>query len=176
MRTFIILLLLLPSALTAQVAEAGPVIKDFGKVYRVDQPTYQTNMESEFKVVFDVLDSPEEEDKRNRKLETAARFLNMHVQAGKDRDLLKVAVVVHGTAATDLLDNEAHSKRFGTPNPNRDLLQALMDEGVEIILCGQSANSRDIDPNTLIPGVKLALSAMTALIQMQQSGYQLIKF
>lgn len=176
MRRLIICFLFLPWAISAQEAKAGPVIEEFGKVYQVENPTYPTDMDSEFKVVFDVLEGANDKEQRNRKLETAARFLNMHAQAGKDVDLLEVAIVVHGTAATDLMEHGAHEKRFGMPNPNQELLKALMDEGVEIILCGQSANSRNIDTNTLIPGVKVGLSAMTALIQLQQAGYQLIKF
>lgn len=176
MRRLIVCFLFLPWLVSAQEAKAGPVIEEFGKVYKIENPTFPTDMEGEFKVVFDVLEGPENKEQRNRKLETAARFLNMHAQAGKDMDLLDVAIVVHGTAATDLMENKAHEARFGQPNPNQELLKALMDEGVEIILCGQSANSRNIPTNSLIPGVKLGLSAMTALIQLQQDGYQLIKF
>lgn len=176
MKHFIFLLLLSPFIVSAQQASAGPVFSEFGKVYEVSNPDFKTDLENDFKVVFDVMSSPGKEGARNRQLETAARFLNLHVSAGKDRDQLKVALVVHGSAAKDLLQSQAYEVRLGRPNPNEALVEALIKEGVEVIICGQSAHSRKLDRDKLIPGVKVALSAMTALIQLQNDGYQLIKF
>ena len=51
-----------------------------------------------------------------------------------------------------------------------------MDNQVQIIFCGQSSNSRNIPKEQLIDGVQLSLSAMTALIQLQDQGYRLVKF
>ncbi len=176
MRSYITLILFLPFIAAAQEPATGPVFTEFGKVYDVEEPSFSTDLEGTFKVVFDVLDSPGKGDGINRQLETVARFLNMHVRAGKDRSSLQVALVVHGAAATDLLKPGAYQERFGKSNPNTELIEALLREDVAVILCGQSANHRNIQPASLIPGVKLSLSAMTALVQLQNDGYQLIKF
>jgi intracellular sulfur oxidation DsrE/DsrF family protein len=56
------------------------------------------------------------------------------------------------------------------------LIGALTDAGVRIILCGQTAAYRDISKDDLLPNVELALSAMTAHAQLQQSGYTLNPF
>ena len=88
----------------------------------------------------------------------------------------KVALVVHSKASKDIITNEAYAKRYDTKNPNAEMVQQLMDAGAEFIFCGQSSLSRDLPISETIPGVQLSLSAMTALIQLQDDGYSLIKF
>ena len=60
--------------LWSQTKEAGPVIKEFGKVWKVDQPDYKTKTNKEFKAVFDVMSSPESHEQINPWIETAARY------------------------------------------------------------------------------------------------------
>lgn len=159
----------------SQEKKAGPIIENYGAVFTVENPDFTTNINEEFKVVFDVAIGPDSPEELNLRIDTAARFLNMHAQNGVTLSQLKAAMIIHGSATTNIMNNEAHEKRFGVPNPNSELLQELMDNGVEIILCGQSSKSRDVPKESLIPGEKIALSAMTALIQLQNDGYRLIK-
>jgi intracellular sulfur oxidation DsrE/DsrF family protein len=70
------------------------------------------------------------------------------------------------------LTDEGHQQRYGVPNPNRELVEQLMEANVEVIMCGQSSKTRDLPKEELIPGVKIALSAMTANIQLQNQGYR----
>ncbi len=171
-----LVLLSIPLQFVAQEKEAGPVLQDYGKVWKVESPDFATDTSIEYKVVFDIMQSPESHEKVNTSLETAARFLNMHTQNGVPLSQLKVALVVHSKASKDVISNAAYKKRFGVENPNYDMVQQLMDAGVEVILCGQSSKSRNFPKEQLIPGVQLSLSAMTALIQLQNKNYQLIKF
>ncbi len=159
----------------SQEKKAGPIIENYGAVFTVEDPDFKTSVNEEFKVVFDVSVGPESHEEINKRIETAARFFNMHAQSGVPATQLKAALVIHGTATTNIMNNEAHKKRFGVNNPNVDLLEVLMDNGVEIILCGQSSKSRNVPKEDLIPGEKIALSAMTALIQLQNDGYRLMK-
>lgn len=162
--------------LFSQNKQAGPIISDFGKVHQIDNPDFKTNTDAEFKVVFDIMDSPDSHTEINKTIETAARFLNMHAQSGVPKSQLKVALVVHNKASKDIIQNEAYKNRYGVSNPNFDMVKDLMNAGVEVILCGQSSKSRNFPKDQLIPGAKISLSAMTALIQLQNEGYQLIKF
>ncbi|MDC6364787.1 MULTISPECIES: DsrE family protein [Flavobacteriaceae] len=156
--------------------KAGPVIENYGKVWAVESPDYTTDINTEFKVVFDIMNSPNSPEEINRSIETAARFLNMHTQSGVPLSQLKVALVVHNKASKDIILNEAYQKRYGVENPNYDMVKSLMEAGTEVIFCGQSSKSRGFPKEELIPGSKISLSAMTALIQLQNQGYQLIKF
>lgn len=160
----------------AQTKEAGPVIEDFGAVWKIDDPNYKTSIDSPLKVVFDIMNSPESPSQLNASIETAARFLNMHAQAGVPLENLKVAIVVHNKASKDIITNAAYLKRYGVNNPNETMIKALFNAGTEIIFCGQSSLSRGFPRSETIEGVQLGLSAMTALIQLQNEGYRLIKF
>lgn len=171
---FLLILFSLPCI--SQEKKAGPIIEKYGEVWTIENPDFKTDTSQEFKVVFDVMDSPKSHAEINRKLETAARFLNMHAQSGVPLSQLKVALVVHNQASKDITHDEAYKARFGVSNPNTALVEALLDANVDIIYCGQSSLTRNFPKEDLIPGVKIALSAMTALIQYQNEGYRLIKF
>ena len=167
---------ILPLVLSAQDKSTGPIIKNFGNVWAIENPDFKVDTTKTYKAVFDIMDSPESHTVVNASIETAARFLNMHAQSGVPPENLKVALVVHNNASKDVITDEAYQKRFGTTNPNSALIKALQDAGGEIIFCGQSSVSRDFPREELIDGVQLSLSAMTALIQLQDENYRLIKF
>ena len=114
--------------------------------------------------------------KLNRNFVSAARFLNMHVEAGMAPEDLQLALVIHGGAANDLLAPLSYREREGSASANAALLEVLMTHGVRIILCGQTAAYYDIDKADLVPGVEMALSAMTAHALLQQQGYSLNPF
>lgn len=175
---FIILFLLvvLQQELYSQVKSSGPVITDFGKVWDIDKPDYPTDTTLVFKAVFDIMNSPEAPDQLNPWIETVARYLNMHAQSGVPVDQIKAVIVVHNKASKDIMLPEAYRLKYGVDNPNYQLLKELHNAGVQMIFCGQSSLSRDIPKEIVMPEVRFALSAMTALIQLQNSGYNLIKF
>jgi intracellular sulfur oxidation DsrE/DsrF family protein len=164
-------------AVTAQsTSQSGNVIPEFGKTYTVDTPDFITDTDLVFKAVFDVAKAPENPSTRNPYIETIARFLNMHEKAGVPVGNLKVRMAMHGQASYGLLKNVYYKEKFGVDNPNIALLEAIDKAGVEIILCGQTAGSRNLTKERRIPLTKLALSAMTILIQSQEDGYRLIAF
>ena len=160
----------------AQEKKAGPVINDFGKVWQIAEPSYPTPTDIEYKVVFDIMYSPDDPSRPNASIETAARFLNMHAQSGVPVEKMKVALVVHNKASKELCTNDAYQNRYGVKNPNAAMIASLLSAGTEIIFCGQSSVSRNFPIDQTIKGVKLSLSAMTALIDLQNKGYHLIKF
>jgi len=175
--TFILCISAFAKAYAQQpTATLGNVIPEFGKTFDVPNPDFETNKDLVFKAVFDVAKAPEDKSARNPYIETIARFLNMHEKAGVPVKNLNVRMAMHGAASYGLLNNEEYNKRFGVDNPNIALLEAIDVAGVEVILCGQTAGSRDISPTNRLPLTKVALSAMTILIQSQEEGYNLIAF
>lgn len=153
----------------------GPIIEGFGPAAMVTDATPLPENIS-FSVAFDTAKGSDG-NKLNSTLESAARFMNMHGKAGISAESINVAVVIHGGAAFDLLTPDAHkARRDGAENPNTALIAALTAANVRIILCGQTAAYRDIGQADLLPGVDLALSAMTAHAQLQQDGYTLNPF
>ncbi|RMG21613.1 MAG: hypothetical protein D6730_17980 [Bacteroidetes bacterium] len=169
-------MLLAASTLKAQQRITGPVIPDFGAVYAVDSPDFETDTSQVYRVVFDVYQSPEDPAALNPQLNTLARFLNMHAQAGVARQNMQLACVIHNQATKDAMSSQAYREKYGVPNPNEALLKALAEAGVGIYLCGQSMHARGLERDRLAPGVQLALSAMTVILKLQMQGYHLIKF
>ena len=175
---FAVLLFLLASfQIIAQNSRSdGKIIKKFGLAFEVQNPDIETDTSAELKVIFDVSQSSEDRTVINKHIETAARFLNMHANVGMKLEQLKVAMTIHGGAWQDILNDESYMKLYGVPNPNSKLIKALNEAGVDIIVCGQTAAYREIGKEEIIPEVKLALSAATALLQYQNNGYRFIKF
>jgi intracellular sulfur oxidation DsrE/DsrF family protein len=143
----------------------GPIFTDYGMVADVNA-TMTIAPGTVFKHSFDV-SSPATNGEPNSTLASAARFINMHARAGVSIDDIQIAVVVHGKAVMDVADEESTSA---------GLIAALTKHGIRIIVCGQSATYYDVATDDLLPGVEMALSAMTAHAVLQQQGYTLNPF
>lgn len=154
----------------------GPVFEDFGPVADIPDADFQIPEGMEFKVAFDVARAAEE-GQLNRGFESAARFVNMNASVGVEPMKNLAAVVVHGPAVLDLLSDEAwaaHGK--GAVNPSAGAVRRMIDEGVRFIVCGQSSTAQGLAKADLLPGVEMALSAMTAHAVLQAEGYTVNPF
>ncbi len=154
----------------------GTIIADYGKTYEISNPDFKTDKDSDLKAVFDIGRTFGDSSKVNPLIHTAARYLNMHVDAGVALKKLKVALIIHGNAANDILNTISYKNKYGIANPNTPLIADLSKNGVQIILCGQTAAYRNISKQEILPEVQIALSAMTALVQLQNENYRLINF
>ncbi|MEE4279246.1 MAG: DsrE family protein [Halieaceae bacterium] len=157
-------------------AQLGPVIENYGPVMAVPEGAFAMQNDRQYKVVKDVSRSSDKPDELNRNFDAIARLLNMQARAGMPEEALEAAIVVHGPAVRDLLDDEEYKARFGIANPNTGLLDALAGAGVRIYVCAQTAAARGFATETLNPGVEVALSAMGAHIRLNEEGYRLIPF
>ena len=146
----------------------GPVIADYGPTWEIDHPDFPTISDEPYRVVFDVAKGPESPADQNPSLITLARFLNMHAASGVPVEDIHLAIVVHGGAIHDVSTERA--------GQNADLVAALVEHGVRFYVCGQSAAWYDVSSEDLLPGVDLALSAMTMHALLQADGYSLNPF
>ena len=178
-RLLILPLTFLAAPVTAQDMSAfttGPVFEEFGPVADIPDASFAIRDGMDFKVAFDV-SAPAEEGKLNRGFESAARYINMHDRAGIEPLKNTAAVVIHGKAVFDLLGDAAWAARGrGETNPSAEPIAAMIDQGVRFIVCGQSAAAFGVKKDELVPGVELALSAMTAHAVLQQQGYTVNPF
>lgn len=170
-----VLLSCLSTASFAQMSafKAGTVITEFGKYAEVANSS--VNEKSSFKVAFDAVNAAED-GKINRKFDSLARFINMHAAAGVKQENISLALVVHGKAVFDLMNYDAYKNKKGAENANIPLLEALMDNNVRVILCGQSAAANALELKHLVKGVEIELSAMTAHALLQQQDYTVNPF
>ena len=164
----------LATVFSVPVIASEPPIQGYGQFYQVqghDPIAAQTH----FKIAYDVADQAEA-GKLNFRINSLARFINMHVDAGVKPEQIELALVVHGGASQDLLANAFYKEKFDADNENQALIEQLLANNTKVFLCGQSAAYYKVDKAKLIPGVTLSLSAMTAHAQLQQQGYSLNPF
>lgn len=157
-------------------ATTGPVVEGYGPVFPVEEGAFALASDRSYKVSKDLASTSGSVEEINRGIDSVARFLNMQAQAGTAPGTLDMALIVHGAAIKDLLTDAAYRERFGVDNPNTGLLSGLSKAGVTIYLCGQTAAARGFGSEELSPAVTMALSAMSAHVQLQSEGYTLIPF
>jgi intracellular sulfur oxidation DsrE/DsrF family protein len=179
MKKYVIIFILLNfGSLIAQSnkPETGPIIDDYGASYKIKKADLTLDKNTDYKVIFDIYTDNSKEGEVNPLLNTVARYLNMHAQQGLKLKNMKVAVILHGTATKSALSNKAFDKKYNEKNPNTELIEALVDADVEIYVCGQSFLFSGYDLDEVSENVKIALSALTALVDYQNKGYQIINF
>ncbi len=150
------------------------VFNDYGPVYKIAERSVKLPENFIYKAVFDVKTSGQSPTDLSRRLESVARFMNMHALNGVAVKNMALAVVVHGKATKDLLSQSAYQKKYGYDNPNMDLIEQLRSKGVKFYLCGQSMMFSGYQKADLEHSEDLALSAMTMLVVLQQQDYQLL--
>lgn len=109
--------------------------------------------------------------KLNPGLVEIARVLNLHVASGIPVSHIHPVIVVHGPSLFSIQNNEVYQSRYKKDNPNSQLILDLMKYGAKFIACGQAMNFLDIKKEELYHGVKVSLTAQTALSNYIGQGY-----
>ena len=162
-----------PAAADSSKFSHGPVITGYGAVAKVDADL-QIPPTLDHKIRYDIgVGAPGE---RSKKLDAVARLMNMLAASGVPMSRIHPAIVVHNNGLWDVTDDARYTKQFGVPNPNAELVKQLIAKGVPIYVCGQSSAWMDVSKTDLIPGVKVALSAMNAHAILDSQGYSLNPF
>src|SRR6516225_5387220 len=94
----------------------------------------------------------------------------------------EIIAVFHGDAAyLVLIDASYNANRHVQPghpvntgNPYAKLITGLMEQGVQIELCGATAKANHWGNADLLPGVKINTDAMARVTQLEQQGFTLI--
>ena len=110
----------------------------------------------------------------NGGLGRADAFREIMETAGAAPDQIAVAVVVHGGAVFDVVNESRHATEVeGSDHPNAALVERIIDSGGEIWVCARSAGWHNVGDDDLLPGVRFAPSAMTAHADLQRRGFSL---
>jgi intracellular sulfur oxidation DsrE/DsrF family protein len=88
----------------------------------------------------------------------------------------EIIAVFHGNAAYLVLNDDAYNadRHIQTGNPYAKLIMALMQQGVQIELCGATAAANHWVNSNLLAGVKVNTDAMARVTELQQKGFTLI--
>lgn len=162
-----------PAIAGPEAFHPGSLIPEFGNVANVETTV---ELPDTLRLSFDTA-TEADPGQLNRTLTSAARFLNMHADAGMAPEAINLAVVIHGSAVRDVANADVYGTAHdGAENANDALIAALVAQGVRIFVCGQSAAYYDVETADLQPGVDMALSAMTAHAMLQAEGYAINPF
>jgi intracellular sulfur oxidation DsrE/DsrF family protein len=166
---FVANLLLSVPALAVEPTFLYPLVQGYGGVAALPEAAQRPRAEA--RIVFDITADSKPADV-NRGLESVARYLNLHVQAGNDPKRLMLALVLHGGATRSALSDTAYHQQTQEPrNPNLPLVRELRKHGVEVFVCGQSLARNKFPAKDVAAELTIADSAMTVNVNKQLAGY-----
>ncbi|MBN9519569.1 DsrE family protein [bacterium] len=168
LRSAFAVLLSLSGAAVAQERAVTPVISGYGAVVPLPDAVEQPAKGS--KVVIEVTGTGKEAGQPLPGLVRAATLLNLAGASGLKASDLEIVVVLHGDATSAAL-NDATYKVSGRDHPHADLMKKLNGAGVKILVCGQALARRGYDPKSVRGEVKVAASAVTAVVNLQGKGF-----
>jgi intracellular sulfur oxidation DsrE/DsrF family protein len=150
----------------------APVIKGYGLV--APMPDAEELPKKGTKVIFDVTAVNKDAAKPLPGLERAAVLLNLAGAAGLKQGDIEVAIILHGDATSAALDDAAYRELTGKDHPHAELMKRLKEAGVKFLVCGQSLERKKLDAKKVRAEVKVAASAVSAVINYQSRGYAFI--
>jgi len=111
----------------------------------------------------------------NSAIEKVAKYLNIYAGAGAKPAKAQISAVFHGEATSAVLNADAYATKFKTKgNPNLELLHQLHEAGVDLYVCGQTFISNGSKPEEVAVYVDTAVSALTAVVNLQADGYSYV--
>jgi len=141
-------------------------------------PIIQAKQTQNIQVVYD-LNQNDTEAGIGKGLYYVRGLLEAYKKQGISQDQLHISVVVHGAAGLWLLNDTAYQNYVNDPfgfNPNKQVVEELLDNGVSVELCHVTMNAHHWQPQDILPGVKIVFDAYTRMIDLQMQGYAYIKF
>jgi intracellular sulfur oxidation DsrE/DsrF family protein len=168
-------LILLPAA--ASAADGfwqTPAITAAGKMHPLPQAAYQPDRSATYKVVFGLTKASDKPGEVNPALDRVARTVNLYVGAGVPLGHLRFVAVAYGPATPIALNDEQYRKLYGVANPNLPVIAQLRKAGVDVAVCGQAVAEHHFEYAWVDSQVKVALSALTTISELQQQGYALL--
>jgi Uncharacterized conserved protein len=163
------------TASAADVKWSYPAIAGYGPVHVWPDVTMKPSPGETYKAVFDVTKPSKKPGKVSPALTHVARAVNVFAAAKVPLDHLKFVVIVHGKATPIILNDKAYRAKYGVANPNLKIIAALRKAGVKVLVCGNALADMKFDPQEVNPDVKVALSALSTLVILEDQGYALMR-
>lgn len=113
----------------------------------------------------------------SRGLYYARGLIEAFGKQGVTPDRLDIHLVLHGDAATFLLNDDAYQKAVKNPfavNLNTKITQDLLNLGVHVEICHSVMRAKGWKPADVLPGVTIVHDGYTRLIKLQNDGYAYI--
>lgn len=157
---------------TAASAEPSfPVVKGYGGIHATEGARERPDRQLRYKLVFNVTKAAQNPSGVNPSLEKVARFVNLLGADGVRPKRGDLVAIVHGAATPLVLSDEAFRAKFGTANPNLELIRKLRAAGVEVHVCSQALHGHKIDRKAVDSFVQVDVGALVTIANLQLRGY-----
>lgn len=154
---------------------SGPGGASHDQTYPTGALAERPDPELDYRVVFDVTKAAADPAQPNPRFAAIARFLDLLAADGVRPEPGHIVAIVHGPATPAIAGNDAYARKTGhSANPNLALIEKLRAAGVTIAVCSHAMHKNRISASETAPGVRVDLSAMTTLANLQLRGWALI--
>lgn len=170
----ILVCLLIPAALTAQSSErpAGSLIDLPNTTYApVPGMDFPGDAGATYRFAWAMAAAADSAHHVTPGFRGPARVLNALADDGISPQQVHLAIVAQGPAAMAMLDDEAYRRRHGIDNPNLPLLRALHEQGVLLVVCGQTMVGQKMQRSDFPDFVRVSRAATVARATLTAQGY-----
>jgi intracellular sulfur oxidation DsrE/DsrF family protein len=167
-------LLIVPAALTAQASErpGGSVVTLSNSTYApVPGMDFPGDDGATYRFAWALASAADSAHQVTGSFRGPARVLNALADDGVSPDRVHLAIVAQGPAAMAMLNNEAYRRLHGIDNPNLPLLRELHENGVLLVVCGQTMVGRRMQRGDFPDFVKVSRAATVARATLAAQGY-----
>jgi intracellular sulfur oxidation DsrE/DsrF family protein len=151
--------------------EMNIMIERYGAIHKLPDASGQPEKDLDYRIIYAIAGAGGKAGDPSPGLLHIARTLNLFEWADIPREHMHLKAAVYGDATPVVLSDGAFKMRFNRHNPNSDLIDQLVRNGVEILVCGQSFLNAGFRPDELDPAVTLSLSALTVIPNFELKGY-----
>ena len=167
--------LLWMTATSTSAAPAGPAAPDYGATHTAADAAERPDPKLRYRVVFSISKAAAKPDQVNPSLDKVARYLNLLAEGGVRPRAGDVVAVLHGPATIAATKDAGYAAKAGSArNPNTALIEALRAAGVTVSVCSQALHGQGISADQLQDGVRIDVSAMTTITNLQLRGFALV--
>ncbi|PZX53308.1 DsrE family protein [Algoriphagus chordae] len=140
-------------------------------VMSVEDPVMRYDPTLDYKVAIDLYGKINDSTAIHPAILEVARTYNLNIANGVPAEKIQLAAVIHGGLVQAILTDEDYQQKYGLSNPNIVAIKALEEVGVKFYVCGQSMGFYTLNAGNITPMVKMAISAKTTFITLDQMGY-----
>jgi intracellular sulfur oxidation DsrE/DsrF family protein len=168
-------LLLWMTATSTSAAPVGPAVPDYGATHTAADAAERPDPRLRYRVVFSISKAAAKPNQVNPSIDKVARYLNLLAEDGVRPRAGDVVAVLHGPATIAAMADAAYAARTeSAANPNVRLIRALRAAGVTVSVCSQALHGQGISADELQDGIRVDVSAMTTITNLQLRGFALV--
>lgn len=128
-----------------------------------------------YRVLFNVTKGAAAPGDISPSLNKVARLMNLLADDGIHPAPGDVVAIVSGDATTAIMTDSSYAARTGAAaNPNLALIERLRAAGVTVAVCSQALHAHDVAVADVSPLVRVDVSALITLSNLQLRGWALI--